>query len=67
MCEEAESEGGRSEERFFVVDHANKLGDRERPNPNGGLLSRLRTELFDPVVRPVADQRQDEPDDDGNA
>ena len=63
MCEEnpTEPEGSADQDRYFVVDHANKRGDRERPNPNGSLILRLRTEMFDSIVRPDTSRADEDP------
>ena len=54
MCDESRTkpQRGSGEGRYCVVDHANKQGDRERPNPNGSLIWRLRSELFGPGSLP---------------
>ena len=43
MCKEKQSESQRSGKRYCIVDHANKQGDRDRPNPNRGLIGKSRT------------------------
>ncbi len=44
MCEHNSSKPKRGADRYCIVDHADKLVDRSRPNPNRRLIARRKAD-----------------------
>lgn len=42
MCKESQTKPKQPDGRYYVIDHANKQGDRDRPNPNRGVIGKQR-------------------------
>ncbi|MEO1204491.1 MAG: hypothetical protein AAFX10_17435 [Pseudomonadota bacterium] len=57
MCEHSSSKPKRGDDRYLIVDHADKLVDRSRPNPNRRLIARRKADWA--PLAPSSDENDD--------